>query len=258
MKKFSLGYDFEGINYIIFTDSKTTYEDIIQSIGRGTRSDKLGANGKNKDKTLYIDIPVYYKDDDSDDDKYEYKKLREVLRYLMLDLEIEWNDLLIKDKKNKKDTDKKPLQGIKYDGTERIRLKLLDIMKGLKPFTTYKKFVEMLQTHNVTSNVEYYKFYQDNKIIGIPQVPQIKYKEQGFCWYNIIKDEIKQLYYDPDECISRIIEIKNELEDNNNEFFDDEDDHEEILKFLNQKDKKIPNKNLWEFYGRDKKDFYVF
>ena len=41
VKKFSMGYDFEGIDYIIFTDRKTSYKDIIQSIGcRGLRSDK--------------------------------------------------------------------------------------------------------------------------------------------------------------------------------------------------------------------------
>ena len=102
VKKFSMGYDFEGISYIIFTDAKTAYEDIIQSIGRGTRSDK-GELGTNVDKKLIVDIPIYLDDEEDEEEyKYEYKKLTQVLRFLMFDLELKWYDILKKIKKRVK------------------------------------------------------------------------------------------------------------------------------------------------------------
>lgn len=45
VQKYSMGYDFDKIDYITFCDPKSSYKDIIQSIGRGTRPDKLGQNG---------------------------------------------------------------------------------------------------------------------------------------------------------------------------------------------------------------------
>ena len=70
VQRFSMGYDFKNIDYIIFSDRKTAYKDIIQCIGRGTRSDKLGEDGKNLNKNLLFYMPCF-----SDIDSKTKKKI---------------------------------------------------------------------------------------------------------------------------------------------------------------------------------------
>ena len=120
-----MGYDFNKLDYIAITDSKTSFKDIIQCIGRGTRPDGLGENGKNLNKELLLMLPTFI----VNEDKNEYKNIIEVLRYLILDLEINIVDKLINpidiidnslEDKNK--------EGKEYDGYEKNSSKLLDLL----------------------------------------------------------------------------------------------------------------------------------
>ena len=91
VQKYSMGYDFKDIDYIIFADPKTASKDIIQCIGRGTRSDKLGEEGRNLHKNLKFYIPVYYEHNQKDEDIEDNKNIIlenviKVLRYLILDM----------------------------------------------------------------------------------------------------------------------------------------------------------------------------
>ena len=47
---YSMGYDNNKIDYLIFNDPKLSFKDIIQCIGRGTRPDGKEKGGKNKEK----------------------------------------------------------------------------------------------------------------------------------------------------------------------------------------------------------------
>lgn len=261
VKKFSMGYDFEGIDYIIFTDRKTSYKDIIQSIGRGLRSDKKkiceDGNLLNDTKTLHIDLPVYLEGEESEDN-YEYKQIVETIAFLIHDLQINWSDLLKKVKKKKISQEKNKFKGIKYEGTELVRQKILKILDRIKAIKSYPKFIEIMQDYNIYGSVEYHKFITENSNLGLPKNPALKYKEQQFCWYKVLSEDEKKKYYTSQDCIERIIEIRDELEEEGNEYFNEEDDFDEKLDFLNQKDNRIPISNLWEFYGMEQKKFVVF
>ena len=261
VKKFSMGYDFEGIDYIIFTDRKTSYKDIIQSIGRGLRSDKKhkseDGNLLNDTKKLHIDLPIYFEGEETEDD-YEYKQIVDTLAFLTHDIEMNWSDLLKKVKKKKIVKKKNKFKGMRYEGSERVRQKILKILDRIKAIKSYPKFIEIMQDYNIYGSVEYHRFITDNISLGLPKNPALKYKEQQFCWYKVLSEEEKKKYYDSQDCIQRITEIRDELEEEGNEYFDEEDDFDEKLEFLHQKDNRIPNRNLWEFYGIEQKKFVVF
>ena len=78
--KYSMGYDNKNIDIIYFTDPKLSYKDIIQSIGRGTRT-----NDDYKDKKLRIVLPTNRENEVG----YDYKKIENVLKYLLIEIEIE-------------------------------------------------------------------------------------------------------------------------------------------------------------------------
>ena len=86
VKQYDMGYDFEELDYIVFSDPKLSFKDVIQSIGRGTRSDKKGENGINLDKKLLLMLPTFITEEENN----KYRNVIEVLRYLVLDLEIDY------------------------------------------------------------------------------------------------------------------------------------------------------------------------
>ena len=68
--KYSIGYDFNKLDYMCLSDPKLSIQDIKQCIGRGIRPDELGVNGSNKEKILNVSLPVYIDDngDNADDE----------------------------------------------------------------------------------------------------------------------------------------------------------------------------------------------
>jgi len=76
-----MGYDNKNIDIIYFTDYKLSYKDIIQSIGRGTRI--------NGDKYLRIILPT----NNNNEVGKEYKKIENVLKYLLLDIELDYDKI---------------------------------------------------------------------------------------------------------------------------------------------------------------------
>ena len=89
-----MGYDFNKIDFICLSDPKLSLQDIIQCIGRGIRPDALGQYGSNKEKILVISLPVYI--DENGDNKYE--KIIEVLKYLLYDIEISFEEIEFKNR----------------------------------------------------------------------------------------------------------------------------------------------------------------
>ena len=72
VKKYSLGYDNKYIDFIACIDRKSSSQDIIQTLGRGLRSDNLGDLGKNRDKELLVLIPIFI---EQTDNKFELEYL---------------------------------------------------------------------------------------------------------------------------------------------------------------------------------------
>lgn len=88
--KYSMGYDFNKLDFICFSDYKMSPKDIIQSIGRGTRPDCLGESGCNRDKQLDVLLPVFVENDGL----ANFQRIAEVLAYLLDEVELTFEDII--------------------------------------------------------------------------------------------------------------------------------------------------------------------
>jgi superfamily II DNA or RNA helicase len=187
VQKFSMGYDFSGIDYIIFSDRKSAPKDIIQCIGRGTRSDKL-ENGRNKEKTLKFYIPVYYDDNKDISKKYDFKNVIEVLRYLILNLKLDIQDMITSF------TDKKGVKKMNVftDGNDKMSSQLIDLLynsKILRPMDL-KRLYKFCIENKIKSEKDYNQFKLNINI----RLKDNIYEYTGFYWQNVLDTE-KTVYY---------------------------------------------------------------
>ena len=243
VKRFSIGYDFDKIDILFISDPKTSYKDIIQTIGRGMRPDKLGANGKNLNKILDIYLPVFIEEDGIND----YSDIVEVMRYLIHDIGLEYKDIVFKNVKTKKYydiTDKNNED--KYIGSEDVEGVLLELLKNCnKKRWNCKKITEHLCRNNIHNHKDYNEYYKNNPVLAIPENIFIEYPD--FIWYDTYKKD-EYPYYTKKECI----EIIKKLDNDDLYMYDDE----EKLNYFNNIDNKIPNECLWGFYGGNRDNYF--
>jgi len=257
VKQFSLGYDNKYIDFIAFIDRKSSYKDIIQSIGRGLRSDEEGDNGKNKDKELLVLIPIFIEDCDSDEqyNKNALLKIKEVLQYLIFDIELDYNDLFIKKKKKPNSKKKKKYdKSIQYLGTEEMRMKLLKLIQNIPKIKSYEKILELLKYNKINCKKDYLQFIKINNTFELPE--NLKIKKKQIYWYDTYNDEDKLQFYNKQECIKKIKKIKKNPK--LYKIIEYEDDNDVINKFLHNQYNKIPNRHLDMFYGGTLDEYLVF
>ena len=245
-----MGYDNKNIDIIYFTDYKLSYKDIIQSIGRGTR-----VNG---DKYLRIILPT----NSNNEVGKEYKKIENVLKYLLLDIELDYDKIKsfiltkTKPKINKNELEieiKEELEiEIIKDTNEKSNINTMkhDIIVRENQWTA-TKIINQLKFNNI-HNLEDYNIYKDlNKILNLPNINELL----EFQYFNFrdtyINEEECPYYYYKYECIE-IIKTYNDYFVIN-DIYDDNDK----IKYLNSIDKKIPDINLWHFYGGKRNDYFI-
>ncbi len=236
VQKYSMGYDFEKIDYLTFCDPKSSYKDIIQCIGRGTRPDKLGENGTNLEKKLHIMLPIYM--DQMEMDKSPYETISEVLRYLIYDIELDpLEDIEFVEAKKLGGA----VVGTDYRGGDDTRAILLDLLKGGK-YSSIKKpdLIQMLKDKDIHDNSSYYRLKENRPDLQIPELfsafPDFTFEET----YDNCP------YYSKQECIEK---IKNIMELN------DIDGDDEDIDYYNEIDSRIPDQALFHFYGGCRNDY---
>jgi len=239
VKMYSLGYDNPKIDFIFFKDPKLSYKDIIQSIGRGLRP--CG------NKRTAIHIPVYI---DNEDDANKYDKIKEVIKYLVLDVELNIKDIKIINSKKKKSSSIRDVVVKEYEEfTDDIETILYEIVNKNM---THQMIIRQLKYNNIHNYSKYSKYIKDNELLKLPEKLFEVYPSFDF---NETYINNSSPYYSRKECIEMIKKYQDDL------IFEDEMDKEnnnELLEFLIKKDKKIPNECLWMYYGGDKKDFIIF
>lgn len=242
VKRFSIGYDFDKIDILFISDPKTAYKDIIQTIGRGMRSDKLGENGTNLYKKLDLYLPVYIEEEYNN----EYKNIIEVLRYLICDIGLEYKNINFNNNIQNGNDGNKKIEGDKYIGNEEVKGILLDLLKNYnKKLWNCKKITEHLCKNNIHNQKDYNDYYKNNPELAIPENIFMEYPE--FIWYDTYKkDECP--YYSKIECI----EIIKKLDNDDLYIYDDD----EKLKYFNNLDNKIPIECLWGFYGGNRYNYF--
>lgn len=165
-----MGYDFNQLDFMCLSDPKLSIQDIKQCIGRGIRSDELGGNGSNKEKQLIVSLPVYI--DENGDNKYE--KIIEVLKYLLYDIEITFEEIEFKNRytSNFKEAEYKSND---YDGINDVKSTLLNLLelenKRTLFATTYEKARKIITDKNIKSKEDYYELCErDNRLSKEPDI----------------------------------------------------------------------------------------
>jgi len=244
--KYSMGYDNKNIDLLIFSDPKLSSKDIIQSIGRGTRPDQKGSEGKNQSKINDIILPVAINElDDAD----TYDKIKEVVKYLLIDLELDPYDRFTFINKNK--TNKSTIGACVKEDND---VKIVDIKSIVYNIYTnnFNWTIVQITRHLLNNDIHNYKDYlkyrNDNQYLNLPE--ELFRTFPKFDFYNTYKS---CPYYNKEECIKAIEKYQRELI-----YEDDIIDNTDKIIFLNNKDNKIPNECLWYFYGGNSKDYLIF
>jgi superfamily II DNA or RNA helicase len=247
--QYSMGYDNKNIDLLIFSDPKLSSKDIIQSIGRGTRPDQKASEGKNLSKINDIILPVAINEYD---DAESFDKIKEVIKYLLIELELDPYDRFTFINKNK--TKKSNINySFKEDDCEAQEIKNIKSIVYNIYTNNYNWTIQQITRHLLNNDIHNYKDYlkykNDNQYLNLPE--ELFRTFPKFDFYNTYKLNSCP-YYNKEECIKAIEKYSKDLIDT------DIDDDDDKIKYINKKDNKIPNECLWYFYGGNSKDFLIF
>ncbi len=241
--KYSMGYDFNKIDYICLSDPKLSIQDIIQCIGRGIRPDQLGPYGSNKEKIIIISLPVYIDEEDNN----KYQKIIEVLKYLLYNIEIPYEEIefierCTSNNKNKSNTSND------YTGENSIKSMLLNLLELNNIATnnniSYEKIRKILIEKNIKSKEEYYLLCDSDK--QIPREPDIIFKGRFTNWIDYLN--IDRIYYDLDTCMRKIEHYLGEYPEIKRDYLD----LNNVCKKLCNIDGLFPPYGLWvEYYNKN-------
>ena len=239
--KYSIGYDFNELDFICLSDPKLSIQDIKQCIGRGIRPDKLGQYGSNKEKLLIVSLPVYI--DENGDNKYE--KIIEVLKYLLYDIEIPFEEIEFQNRytPNFKEVDHKSNEYIGINDVKSIFLNLLELEnKRTVLTTTYEKARKIIADKNIKSKESYYELCErDNRL---SKEPEIVFKGQFTNWIEYLS--IERVYYDLETCKNKVGEYLLLYSEINKYYLDLSIVSNELCKI----DALFPPNGLWvEYYN---------
>jgi len=232
--KYSMGYDFNKMDFMSICDPKLSVKDIIQCVGRGLRPDELGINKTNLDKFLVVFIPIFI--NFKTENKFE--KVIQVLHYLIIDIGLTFDKIIFNDINKKLSTIK--TDGNEYDGIEKIKSTILDLLSyNIQKDISYEKTKKIISNYNFSSPEEYLLWC--DKDLRLPKDPKLKFNEQFINWIDYLS--IKNIYYNFETCIKKVNEYLlcnkiNDIELNN------------IAKKLKEQDNNFPPYDLWkDYYG---------
>lgn len=250
VQMYSMGYDNRDIDFLVFKDPKLSYKDIIQSIGRGLRSDCKGTDGKNLNKKTTIILPVYI---NSNDDANRFDKIKEVLKYLIMDVELSMKNIKIisnPKKKPKKETKKDEEDFSNF--RKEIETMIYDIRKALIKWDLLK-ITKQLKHNKINNYNDYLRYINENKDLNLPEN---LFKDFPDFDFSKTYPDNNSPYYSKMECIEAIKKLKRLLLYNPDKI--DKNNNLQLLRFLHSKDPKIPNECLWTYYGGSIKDYIIF
>jgi hypothetical protein len=246
--KYSMGYDNKNIDLLIFSDPKLSSKDIIQSIGRGTRPDQKASEGKNESKINDIILPVAINEYD---DAESYDKIKEVIKYLLIELELDPYDRFTFINKNKKSNSNNSYDFKEEDDCEVKNIKSIVYNIYTNNYNwTIQQITRHLLNNNIHNYKDYLKYKNDNQYLNLPE--ELFRTFPKFDFYNTYKLNLCP-YYNKEECIKAIEKYSRDLIYNKSL-----NNNSNKIKYLNKKDNKIPNECLWYFYGGISKDFLIF
>lgn len=245
---FGEGYNEPLLDGVVFSEKMESKIRIIQSTLRPHR-----LNQNKPEKHAYILIPrVDYEACDEEGQCDPFEKIEQIGIHLKNVDENIYARILSIDV-SKKYRKKITYKSKKLDTTE-IRNKIIDTIKTRIRLAgniklTLTKFCNIMKDNNI-SNLEEYYLYLENSDSILPRNVLKTFPE--FCWRLVDKNQ--ERYYDKLECIQKLTEIRNTYE----ERIDEMEDYEDRLEFIHKIDTKIPNRDLYKYYGGEEKNYLFF
>jgi Type III restriction enzyme, res subunit len=197
--KYSMGYDFKEIDNICFSDYKMSPKDIIQSIGRGTRPDCLGLDGRNKNKKLDVLLPVFPDSDDID----KYYRIAEVLAYLVGEVEIPLDKIVFTHGNRQGNSKSIYVELVDYDNVESVRSKVFEATRFIlnrEKKITYNYIKEMNKKLHFHSRDDY--LHSEERHQCFIKDPETTFKQEWISWYDFIGLDTSVYLQTKDEFIS--------------------------------------------------------
>ena len=239
VKCYSIGYDFNKIDFIVFSDPKMSYSDIIQCIGRGLRPDGKGINRCNLEKILHILLPIF------NDGSNKYEDIKEVLLYLINEIELDYKDIKFINRIKKPNI--KESGGKNYIGIESVKTIYLDIMKEKINKWSYNDLKKYLISQKIYNESKYNELRSINK--SLPSFLDLIQKYRKFCFRDLHPQ--RNIWYETkEEAVKASKDIKNIMTDEEKEEYDYSNSSEQ-LELLNTKNNKIPLINFDLYYPKD-------
>ncbi len=234
VNQYSRGYDNKFIDIIFISDPKNSYKSNIQLIGRGIRP--------HENKHLDLIIPTNY-----DNLQKEYSNVEETLKYIINNIEIDYDDIFrrfISNKNNDKINNEENEEDNYDEKCKIINTILLNICKNHK--WSVKGLITQLKRKNIHNNIDYMKYKNRHKYLNFPD--NIYEKFPTFTFYDTYREK-ENPYISKEE----IIKIINDNKDNINKFYKDEDKMNYIYSLTD----KIPKDcSLWNFYGGNRNNYF--
>jgi superfamily II DNA or RNA helicase len=244
--QYSMGYDFNNIDFISISDPKLSVKDIIQSIGRGIRPDQLGINGSNKYKKLILSLPIYIEEYNNEENKNSYEVIVKVLEYLIYDIGISIKEIEFKNRYNLHNKREYNQSTKDYDGYNDIKSKILNLFEisrnKISRDTDYGQAIKIIANKNIKwySLNQYYELCdEDNRL---SKNPKELYKGKFTNWIDYLS--IKRVYYDLKTCKEKCKEIINK----NPELKNYKLNLNYLCEELCKKDNNFPPIGLWVDY----------
>ena len=236
VNQYSRGYDNKFIDIIFISDPKNSYKSNIQLIGRGIRP--------HNDKHLDLIIPTNY-----DNLHKEYSNVEETLKYIINNIEIDYDDIYrryISNKNNDNlDSDTNEDEEDNYDEKCKIiNTILLNICKNHK--WSVKGLITQLKRKNIHNNIDYMKYKNRHKYLNFPD--NIYERFPTFTFYDTYREK-ENPYISKEE----ILTIINDNKDIINKFYRDEDKMNYIYSLNNMIPKDC---SLWNFFGGNRNDYF--
>ena len=251
--QYSMGYDFNNIDFISISDPKLSVKDIIQSIGRGIRPDQLGIYGSNKYKKLILSLPIYIEEYNNEENRNSYEVIVKVLEYLIYDIGISIKEIEFKNR-YKSHNEREYKQSAKdYEGYNDIESKILNLFEisrnRISRDTGYEQARKIIADKNIKwySLNQYYELCErDNRL---SKNPKELYKGKFTNWIDYLS--IERVYYDLKTCKEKCKEIINK----NPELKNYKLDLNYLCQEFYKKDNNFPPIGLWvDYYKVDALD----